>query len=216
MALITGALLTAEQFIGVLGADSGAEASRIEDVINAASLMIENYCERQFVTRGALTEYHSPLGPWTLYSKQYPIISVTSIHETLTRTYDATTLLVENTDYVIESSDEGKIIRVAGLTSGPMAWAIGYRTVKLIYAAGYKSPTGGAAGAALPDDLVAIARRLCARMWKEQERRQWDVQSQSDAAGNFQRFGPAMLLQAEKDALGPYRQVRWAQAEVGA
>jgi hypothetical protein len=208
MALATNALLTAEQLGDILGTGAGGSASLIEDVIASASSMIERFLAgRQLVTRGALTEYYSPRGDSSgLYLNQYPIISVTSVHETYARTYDATTLLVVDTDYVIET-DEGALVRVAGATYGPTPWAGGYRAVKAIYVAGYKSPSGGAVGTALPADLVAIARRLCARMWKEQERRQWDVSSQSDAAGNFTRFGAATLTDAEKDALMPY--MRW-------
>ena len=61
----------------------------IDRLINTAGAFVENYCRRKFEVQ-AYTEYHSnALGQKVLTLKQYPINSITSIHDDPDRDYSA-------------------------------------------------------------------------------------------------------------------------------
>ena len=99
----------------------------LEGLVNQASDLIEQFLERHIVTRGSVTEYHSPDGRVSdLYTRDWPIITITSIAESTGWARDYSTALVDGTGY--QAVKPKGILRRLG-TSGPVAWAAGSRTV---------------------------------------------------------------------------------------
>ena len=209
--------------------------SLIEDCVNEASAMVEKAWGRHLVSRGGLTEFHPRLdslgaatgvyvplisGPAQpvsygagamclgaeLYTNEYPIVSLTTVHEDSARAYGAGALLVADTDFVL-SKPAGKLIRISGSGGTPRAWVASWRAVKVVYIAGYQDTSGSIVGAAaVPpevlkvfDDLVAWMIRL--RVGKEQA-----LASMTNGMGSLSFLaGPPMItsaMQAALDAAG--------------
>lgn len=198
-------LITASELKEFIPLSGTSQDTPLGNVIIRATADIETYLDRLLVTRGDITEYHLSgeayaqrviLGP-DLYMRQWPIISVTTIHESGSRVADATTLL-DAASYVVNKA-AGRITRVGGSTSGPEAWTTAYRGVKVVYAAGYANT------AAVPGDIKDAALRLCALTWAEIDRKLHGVNSMSDALGNVTRYTAARLTGEMKEMLNPYR-----------
>jgi hypothetical protein len=173
----------------------------VETVINHCSQVIESQIHRQFVTRGSLTEYHSfdPAGADSeLFTLEWPIVSVTSIHEDTNRGYGSDYLLTENTDYIV-NKPKGKITRVHSASEGTRTWDLGFRSVKVIYTAGYADI------ASIPSDIKSVCLRYITEVYREVVRNMGNIVSTSDALGTVTRIGPAMLTSGMLRDLNPYR-----------
>ena len=203
MPLSPYALLDVEEMKGHVGAGGAAKDPVLEGVINRVSDEIEAHLGRQIVTRGSLTEYHTmraeatPVGASDLRTLEWPIITVTSVHEdTVTpRTYGAGALLVVDTGYQV-IKPTGTIRRIEGL-GGLRNWHTGSRAIKVVYSAGY------ATTATVPARIKAVALRYAALIWGETKRGDFGVSGASDALGNYTRFAPAQLTPEMKSALAP-------------
>jgi len=75
-----------------LTSDGGSQDAYIENIINRASDMIENYCHRKFKARLYIKERYDGKGQELLYLNQYPILAVNldelvwnSVAKTVTR-----------------------------------------------------------------------------------------------------------------------------------
>lgn len=220
MALWAYALRTVAQVkatawpLGATGSDS-----IVEDCINEASEVVEKAWGRHIVSRGSLTEYHPRIdttgpgslyvpeisGPYfpvsgtplplsigpELYLNEYPIVSVTTVHEDSARAYGADTLLTANTDYVV-SKPTGKLVRVAG--AAPSAWISSWRAVKVVYVAGYQNTAGNISGAdAVPPTILRVFDELVGWMIRQRISKEVGLQSVSDALGNRSFSGPAYI-----------------------
>ena len=210
MSLSTSALVTLEEVRRHLGLPDGATTKNglIEDCANRASDIVSGYLDRQLVNVSSYTEYHTfqnPSGVWfwspSLSTRQWPIITVTSVHECSTwpRTWASSTLLTADTHYTV-SKPYGVIHRLG--TSGATSWASGLRSVRVIYTAGYTQ-------AAVPQRIKAVVLRLVGAMWAESERKLHGISSQSDQLGNFTRFSVARLTDDMKGELTGERRARF-------
>ena len=203
--LITTAEL--KEYLAIAGT---GQDTALGGVITRETAAIETYLDRDLVTRGAITEYH--LGAFShaegvelghdIYLRQWPIITVTSVHEG-SRTYDATTLLAV-TDYVANLAG-GRLTRVAGATGDPEVWTSAYRGIRVVYTAGYATTS------VVPSAIKDICLRLCALEWAEIERKQHGVSSMSDGLGGVTRYSAARLTPDMKDALAPYARREFIQ-----
>lgn len=180
------ALLSVDELKAFLasGATMTAEDSALQVVINRASDMIQARLGRRLIdsvtesVRDPYTEYHSPWRPTSeLYLGDWPIDTVTSVHEDTNREYGAGTLLVSGTDYIV-SKPAGKLIRIESATGGRCSWEMGFRTVKVVF-----TPLWTLA-ASLPDRFRDAALHLSAILWREQDQQRQGVSGQSDGMGN--------------------------------
>ena len=135
-----------------------------------ASAWIETECARTFGS-ASYTELFSPgrdrrvqNNGARLVVKQYPIISVTSLHEDSDRVFDATALIAA-ADYW--SDDYGVNLYADGDT---VAFVPGERTVQLIYVAGY---------ATIPSDLTRAAIMCAVHLFYKADRQKQNVASES-------------------------------------
>lgn len=197
MALIDHALLTLLEAKDYLVAQGSAGDSRLETAINAATEVIEARLGRRLVSRGNITEYHSPeVSGTTIRLSEWPTHSISSVHESTDwpRVYDPTTVLATSGDsqgYAYDA-EEGMVHRISYGT--PILWACGRRVIKVIHEAGYKGVTAAwlsTGTAELPDipwDWKQLALAVTAAIYSEGERKGWGVSSQQDVTGNFVRF----------------------------
>lgn len=194
------ALATVAEFANYMRFEAEVKGLSEENMIralNVASEVVEEAFGRDLVTRGDVTEYHTVerATPY-LYTLEWPIISVTSVYEDESWAWGAGDLLTVTTEYLVQKGKPwyGRLVRVYE-GGGPAEWLCGTRAIKVVYSGGYKSPHTNlpSTATALPERFVELALKLAAALYKEADRRQWGLSSQSDAAGNWQRWAPAGL-----------------------
>lgn len=69
-------LANANTYLGLTSDDGGAQDTYIENIINRASDIIENYCHRKFKARLYVKERYNGTGQEILYYNQYPVLVV--------------------------------------------------------------------------------------------------------------------------------------------
>lgn len=184
MSVGTYALVSLDELRAAIGAADGGpgQDANLEKCIDRATAWLENETNRKFITRGNTTEYHTVRdGEHTIRVAEWPITTVVSVHETTTipRTYGATALLVDGTDYrVVKELGLIRRISSAELTR----WQTGYQAIKVIYTYGY------ATSASVPEDLKQIALFVAISMFKETDRARWGVSSVTDGLGTVTRY----------------------------
>lgn len=192
-------LIAADDLKAEVGVAGTGKDSQITGICGRVTQVIEDYCERVFVTAGAVTEYHSLVESTPdLYLSQWPIITITSVAESSVWPRDFSSALVAETDYHA-LKPEGRLQRWN--SGGVGYWQTGHRTVKVVYTAGY------ATAAAVPKAVTDVALRLGALLWREIDKQMQGISSASDALGNVTRFGHPRLTPEMKEALNPYRRV---------
>lgn len=209
-------MLSSEAFISLDEASEevrgiGDDVGLADRLIIGGSEEMEAILDRQIVTRGTITEYHSfRRASSDLYVRHFPIISVTSIHEDETRAY-TNTALVLGTDYVIDY-DTGKITRISG--NAESSWLCGFEAVRIVWTGGYANQ------AAVPGDLKRIARELFAMQYREIAGKRQGMSSASDDLGTRGFFGPVeltshMVSRLERHRnydVGRHTRSRWSTA----
>lgn len=110
---------------------------RIEALINAVSARFETYCDRTFLSSN-YTEYHDGDGHGVIYTKQYPLTSVSGIWDDMDWNWEDNTL-VDSTSYRIV--DDNCVV----FKSGSFLPGIYRQNIKISYTAGYET---------VPYDLV--------------------------------------------------------------
>lgn len=205
IALVTQAILTKEEVLLELDV-SEADVDKIDLLnllINRATVAIESWLDRRIVSRGSdMTEFHT-MGRLQrvtsdLFTLEWPIISVTSIHEDDTRAYTAADLLVENTDYIV-NSPAGKLIRIAGSDQPSTTWGTSFREYQLIYDAGYSAIS------TVPSDLRGVAAELVAVKFREITNKHHGLSGIVNDVGNITRFGAAALNKEMRAVLSRYK-----------
>lgn len=203
MPLSAYALVSLEELRAHLGVGGNAKDTELEQIVNRVSDEIEAHLGRQIVTRGNLTEYHTlrsggePVSDDELRTLEWPIITVTSVHEdTATpRAYGASALLADGTGYEVVKP-KGIIRRIEGLGT-PRYWSTAHRAIKVVYSAGYADVDS------VPARIKGVVKDYAALLWGQQKRGDFGISGQSDAVGNYTRFTVAHLTPEMKVALAP-------------
>jgi len=124
-------LANAKAFKNLTTSDHDAEILRLIPVVDG---FIDAYCNR-VLEQATVTEYHSTrAGQTTLRLRQYPVASITSLHDDVVRVYGADTLLAAS-DYVLTDPKAG-IVQLDGITFDE-----GLNNVKAVYPGGFASGT---------------------------------------------------------------------------
>jgi hypothetical protein len=172
---------------------------RAESILNQSSALVENYLGRHIITRGTLTEYHSfHSADSDLYVRQWPILSVSTVHEDLDREYGSGDLLTVNTDYIVVMP-VGKLMRTISSTGGERSWLNGFRAVKVVYKGGYLNRD------VVPNAIKDVTLRHAVSVAKDITRKNQDLSEVTDAMGRLVRFGPTILTSGMKADLAHYR-----------
>ena len=113
-----------------LGLTDDNDEDFIGNLITRASDFIAKYCRRIFEAAD-YTEYHDGTSNKSICLKQYPVNSITSLHDDLNREYGAD-YLIASTDYVID--EDAGILTLDGYRFG-----VGLKNIKVVYNAGYET-----------------------------------------------------------------------------
>ena len=199
MAVLAASLITAAQFKPYLGPDYAGTTndSLFELLIDSVSEAFNGRVGRVLAKATYTDKYIDGNGKESLILPNYPIISVTSIHEN-------GVLLTEGAaaDYVVDYA-AGIIHRVGGV------WARGRQTIKITYAAGYvvQGASPGAGETALPADLKLACMMQVAREWKKSQGSEWGETSRSFPDGSTSHVERGLLKEVE-EILQKYRRYR--------
>lgn len=122
-------LANVKAFKNITASDHDAEILRL---IPAVDQFIEQYCNR-VLEQATVTEYQSGReGQTTLRLQQYPVASITSLHDDIFRIYGADTLLL-TTEYVLTDPKAG-IVQLDGFSFDE-----GLNNIKIVYVSGFAS-----------------------------------------------------------------------------
>lgn len=146
-------LVTIEEvkaYLGIADTDTASD-KLLQNLSVGVSAWVERYCDRQFKS-DTYTEQHDGCGLSEIQVDQYPIISVTSVHDDSERGFGADTLIA-TTDYVFYANT-GTIRLDGGI------FTKGIQNLKVIYDAGY---------AKIPTDLAHAVVSLIADRFRNKE-----------------------------------------------
>lgn len=213
--LVTEALLTKEEVILELDVDESdfVKVDLVSLLINRVTATLESWLDRVIVSRGAdLTEFHT-MGRLRrvvseLFTLEWPIISVTSVHEDSARAYGSDRELVEGTDYII-NAPEGKLIRVAGSDQPSTTWGTSFREYQLLYQGGYSTVAN------VPGDLRGTAAELVVGKFREITLKHHGLSGIVDDVGNLTRFGAAALSKDQRIVLNRYKRREPSSSRTG-
>lgn len=224
MALSQFSLITVDQLRDYMGLTGTGGVGNLEAAANAAIRMIERRQNREWVTRGPRYEFHTVRHPrrCELRLAQFPARTVTSVWESLAvpPVYDATTLLVEGTDYTVDH-ELGILTRITGAGAAGY-WRQGERAIRVLRTAGFTAPwaTTDAAGAYTAaqarDELGELIRwqlEIAAGMYKRGDEKAWGDTDNTDAMGSSSR-ALAFLSAADRDELDGMARVEWERGPV--
>ena len=120
-------LANVKAFKNVTASDHDAELLRL---IPAVDAFIASHCNR-VLEQATVTEYYSGRsGQTTLRLRQYPVTSITSLHDDVERVYGADSLLAAG-DYVLTDAKAG-LVQLDGLT-----FEEGLNNIKIVYVGGF-------------------------------------------------------------------------------
>lgn len=182
-----------------VGRDEHRKKDVLRQCINECSRWIERKLDRRVRYRGYnYTEYHTFTDPRPYFhTREFPIISVVSLHESMNRSYDSGALLTEDTDFIAQKGNDtrGKIWKISSGTAFPNNFDPGVELVKLIYTAGFNGI------ASVPEDLRIACKRCVGRLYREIDRKLQGVSNMSDQLGNITRFSDKLMPPEVKEIL---------------
>lgn len=133
-------LANLKSFLNILDA---VNDTILQAIITHVSAEIEALCDRSFHD-ATYTEYHNGEMESILITRQYPIISITSIHDDTGREYGSGTL-IDSGSYAFY--EDGRVYL------DTLVFSQGIKNVKIVYVAGY---------ATIPSDLELACIKMCA------------------------------------------------------
>lgn len=121
-------LTKVKNYLGISGTD---EDTLLNELISGASGAIENFCNR-ILGEATYTEHHDGRGKSSVVLKQFPVVSVTSVHDDIDRDFEVGDL-VDADNYIVDM--------VAGMVmlKSNATFADGILNVKVVYRAGYST-----------------------------------------------------------------------------
>lgn len=171
----------------------------LNQLIGAASEAVETYCNRKFA-RTVYTEYHDGRGDARLVLDHRPVVSVTSVHDDLNRTFGADSLILSD-DYIVrELAGIIELLRSAATFSSSSAFfSDGQRSVKVVYEAGY---------ATIPEDVAHACIILTAALYHRGKQGADAVYSENQAGAYAVTYDANLFSPALRALLVRYREVR--------
>lgn len=131
-----------------------SEDDTIDFLVDAANELVHTYTGRKFVST-TYTEHYDGTGASKLILKEYPVVSITSVHSDSNRDFGADSLLSAD-DYIIDKKSG-----ILTLWNGESHFSSGVRNVKVVYVAGY-------AAGDMPYDLKHAAKLIVATIYRRQ------------------------------------------------
>lgn len=172
----------------------------LTSIIEALEPLFDNYLDRSLiVTAEDVTEYYSPAGDM-LQIKRYPVVSITSVKESIDYDFDNTDAYTANEEYrLINDGKRGVIYRMySAFFSVPDCLQVIYRGG---YTAAGDSPGDGET--ALPSDIVEAAIEQACHIF--QRRNDIGLAAVSFDGGSISKYEQVKLLPGVKQILEKYR-----------
>lgn len=145
---------SAKKFMRKDGDEDEVDLQLLDALINSATDFMELYCKRRFLKTTYTAELYDGNGTMMLFLRNFPIITVTTIHWTYPNVADD---LVDKTYYKIYSAG-GYIYRASG-------WIWGHQNIKVTYEAGYDFVANG-----IPPELEDICNALVNLKYNQPDR----------------------------------------------
>jgi hypothetical protein len=179
--------------------DNAQDEEELERLITVAQGLFEQYCGRKF-DEATFTEYWNGDGTDLLFVKNYPIISITSIHDdTGDHTYGASTLIDPTTYAII---NDNHVQMYASLFNK------GVNNIKIVYVAGYSDETVGT-HVPIPKELRQACIAQVGWMFKQGEGFQYGVNTKTLDDGSIGFIETSALLPSVRETLRLYRRVSY-------
>jgi len=153
--------LTTIAAVNTLTGAAPSDATLVQSLITKASYWANNYTGR-ILAQQTFTEYYDGDGTTILFLNNYPIDSITTVHQDSDRTFGTDTL-VDSGDY-FTYADNRKLI------GDGVYWERGLQTIKVVYVAGY-------AIGSIPEDIVNAVTMLVDFWLKEYASHRFGVNS---------------------------------------
>lgn len=206
MAVGADALTTRASLKAHLKVTSTTDDALMDTLIDQATNIIETFCDRKFKER-TYTEFYNGDGEDFLQLEQYPITSVTSFNVDANRDFGSSTLLTEDTDFVVKK-EEGSIDLISDVTPfGQGQLPVARKAIKVVYVAGY---------ATIPDDLVYAANETAAHLFNNRgSTRNVNSRGIGGFSESFGKDNPVEIPGNVKAILnGKYRKAVLAESEL--
>lgn len=159
-------------FMGVTGANSDMD-DLLSELINRFSVLFETHISRNILSR-SYTETHDGGDFYMLFTAQYPIISVESIHDSSDWSWTDSTL-IDSDEYMVTSGGRFNVVVLKSTTFTDYL-----ENVQIIYTAGY---------ATVPEDIQQCIIEEVARSYKNKEEVGVTSKSLSDGSVSYSAQG---------------------------
>lgn len=191
-------LTAVKRYLGISLSDTTND-DLLNQLIASASEAVETYCGRRFA-KTVYTEYDDGRGDSRLVLDHRPIVSVTSVHDDLRRTFDAGSL-VSPDDYIVrELAGIIELLRsAAGFYSSGAFFSDGQRNVKIVYEAGY---------ATIPEDVAQACTILTAALYHRGRQGADGIAGENHGGAYSVTYATGLFTPALHALLARYREVR--------
>lgn len=189
-----GTLTTRASVKELLGIQSAVTAydAVLDTLVAAVDGIVEDYCGRRFADTTYTDYFDGQLNQRRLLLPNYPIISVTSVHDDTDRTFGSDTL-VSADDYTFKTGEDSDgIIYFHATTLGR-----GMKNIKVVYRAGY---------ATIPKPLARAADLIVASIYNRRK----GAGRTSESLGNFSYSAGPDVWGDALPLLARYR--KWAES----
>lgn len=183
--------------VGIETAETTDDDS-IRDIIRGVSGQFDMHCNRSLLLNSSdVTELYDGSRK-RIKTDRYPIVSITSLKESVDYDFTNATALTADTDYH-SNDEEGTLYKMGGSFVGKD------ESVQLIYKGGYVGPNGTASGGetALPDDIREAA--ILQAVFTYQRRGDVGLTSVSADGVSISKFSSMALLPIVKQTLNKYK-----------
>jgi len=181
-----GDLTTLANFKQQFGITTANHNSLLSALISQQSEWIKKYTKRDLVDTTYSTQTQNTMydgdGDDTIILKQYPIISITSVHDDSEYTFDATTLIASS-DYILDKETGLVILKASTFSKGK-------RNIQILYRAGY---------ATIPADLELACQQRVMASYME------DVNGVNAKAGEELIYKPGKLYTSSMKIIDLYK-----------
>ena len=175
--LVANALTTlgeAKKFVKIPISETSQD-DLMRTIINLASDRIQTFCNRKFIEE-THTEFRDGNRTRRILLNQWPVQSITSLHIDGRREFGASSL-VDATNYAIDEDESSDGV---GVILFDRFFARGHRNIKIVYVAGYESPS--TSELALPSDIQGACLYLVQYYFLHQQ--QEDIHQASKSKGD--------------------------------
>lgn len=123
----------AKEHLGIATSDTTLDA-KLATLVTAASKLLDGFIGHS-IHQATYTEYYDGDATNELLLNNYPVVSITSIHDDLDRAFGSDKLIAA-TDYVFDSN-ENENVGFVRLFKTQSVFQTGVQNVKVVYVAGY-------------------------------------------------------------------------------